>query len=276
MMWTAAPRRTSSIRAGVRALGALCLSHIVSAGGGAVSLISCTAGEGTLVCGSNSTVANATGVVEVRVTMETLAATEITVPGYRIVIDLPSQDEDGSMVPGFLPGADNIGMWYAQQPPSVPPRAAAAVPQTLSVGCRSIILGNLASIGLLLLFCGLAVFVEAKWKPVGGKQIAEAQALANEAKELAGIGQGVVGEEDDDDEDALEIGDALDGGGGLPGLNGGGGAASAGLSGLMAMRKGKKGGFKEKGAMMSMLVGAASELAHDPRVTEMMKGTKVM
>ena len=150
------------------------------------------------------------------------------------------------------------------------------MPQTLSVGRRSIILGNLASIGLLLLFCGLAVFVEAKWKPVGGKQIAEAQALANEAKELAGIGQGVVGEEDDDDEDALEIGDALDGGGGLPGLNGGGGAASAGLSGLMAMRKGKKGGFKEKGAMMSMLVGAASELAHDPRVTEMMKGTKVM
>ena len=141
MMWTAAPRRTSSIRACVRALGALCLSQIVSAGGGgAVSLISCTAGEGTIVCGSNSTVANATGVVEVRVTMETLTATEITVPGYRIVIDLPSQDgEDGSMVPGFLPGADNIGMWCAQQLPSVPPPAAAAClsPCLLGAGASS-------------------------------------------------------------------------------------------------------------------------------------------
>ena len=140
MMWTAAPRRTGSIRACVRALGALCLSQIVSAGGGAVSLISCTAGEGTIVCGSNSTVANATGVVEVRVTMETLTATEITVPGYRIVIDLPSQDdEDGSMVPGFLPGADNIGMWCAQQLPSVPPPAAAAClsPCLLGAGASS-------------------------------------------------------------------------------------------------------------------------------------------
>ena len=75
-----------------------------------------------------------------------------------------------------------------------PATRSRSVPQPLSVGRRSIILGNLASIGLLLLFCGLAVFVEAKWKPVGGKQIAEAQALANEAKELAGIGHSVVGE----------------------------------------------------------------------------------
>ncbi len=48
------------------------------------------------------------------------------------------------------------------------------------------------------------------------------------------------------------------------------------MSGLMARRKGRKGGFKEKREMMSMLVGAASELAHDPRVTEMMMCTKVM
>ena len=216
-------------------LAVLWLAAVADAGGGQPAVITCETGAGELkdqlLCTRNTThVGNATEVVEIHVTMEAAMSTQILVPGYKVFIHLP-QAEAGFTDPfGITDGMDELGV-------------------------GGVILGNLAAMGMLIVFCGIMIVIEAKFKVVGGKQMEEMHKTAAMFAEVADIsGVGADGG-DSDDEGSLHMGE---GGEGF-GLSSAGGAAKMG-------NRARKG---DKSAMFSIISGVVRDATHDPRMQEM-------
>ena len=147
-------------------------------GGGEPAIISCEQADSGLICSRNTTVVdNATEIVEIRLQVDrsSLETTEISVPGYRLIIDIPETEGVVNSLAGAM-GVDSLGV-------------------------GGIILGNLAAMALLLLFCGLiGAFVGQRNK----KKIEEVQGMVNQGMEMAGIAP-------PEDEDALYISETGDG-----------------------------------------------------------------
>ena len=64
-------------------------------GGGEPAIISCEQADSGLICSRNTTVVdNATEIVEIRLQVDrsSLETTEISVPGYRLIIDIPETE----------------------------------------------------------------------------------------------------------------------------------------------------------------------------------------
>jgi len=186
------------------------------------------------VCSRNTTaVDNATEVVEIRVSIDraSLQSTEIVVPGYRLVIDIP-EDEGSDPFGGMNPFGEMGGE---------------------SLGVGGVILGNMAAMLLLVGLCGLiGALVSHKNK----EKIDEFHGMVENGLEVAGYG-GPRGDGSDEDEEALQMSETGDG----FGLSAGGALQKAGM-----MKKAKKG---NKVAVLSMFTGAVSTVMADPRAQEM-------
>jgi hypothetical protein len=221
------------------------LATFAEGGGGEAAVISCEQGDAGLVCSRNTTaVDNATEIVEIRLQVDraSLETTEISVPGYRLIIEIP-EGQGGSGFMNSLTGGDSMGV-------------------------GSIILGNLAAMGSLLLFCGIIATIAGQKNK---KKIEEVQSMVNQGMEMAGIVP-PGGESDDDssDEEALYMSETGDG----ISLDKKSLAASAAHTWRENGKKGKKGGGTKKNAMFSAFAGVASQLMVDPHAQEMLRHAK--
>lgn len=231
-----------------RSLACTWLASFAEGGGGEAAVISCEQGDKGLVCSRNTTaVDNATEVVEIRLQVgrASLESTEISVPGYRLVIEIPEK------AGGFMNSIGSMGMGAD------------------TVGTWGIILANLAAMGMLLLFCGLiAAFVGHKNKT----KINEMQDMVHQGMEVAGITHATSDEEaDSSDEDALYIdAEAADSGISLD-------KKSLAANAANSWRKAGKGKDSHKGAaakrnpMFSAFAGVATQMMADPHAQEMLR-----
>ena len=231
-----------------RSLAFIWLAHFAEAGAGEAAVISCEQSDKGLVCSRNNTaVDNETEVVVIRLQVgrASLESTEISVPGYRLVIEIPPERAGGFMnsIGAIGMGDDTVGTW-------------------------GIILGNLAAMGMLLLFCGLiAAFVGHKNK----NKINEMQDFVHQGMEIAGVTHANSDEEAvSSDEDALYI--DVDAGSGI-GLN----KMSLAANAANSWRKAGKGNDRRKGAaakrnpMFSAFAGVAAQMMADPHAQEMLR-----
>jgi hypothetical protein len=217
------------------------IAAFVEGGGGEAAIISCEQGDAGLVCSRNTTVVdNTTEIVEVRLQIDraSLQSTEISVPGYRLIIEIPDEEGGGFMnsITGGAMG-DNMGV-------------------------GSIILGNLAAMASLVVFCGLIGAIAGHKNKA---KIDEMQGHLKETMEMAGIVP-ADDSEDSEDEDALymtETGDGIS-------LDKKALAANAANTWRAST---KKGGGK-KGGKFSAFAALVSQVAQDPHAQEMLRHAK--
>lgn len=218
-----------------RTLGLSWLAATFSEGAGQAAIVSCEAEATGLTCSRNSTIVdNATEIVEIRLQMDpaSLELTQISVPGYRVVIEI----------------SENGGGLFNQMGDSM--------------GVSSIILGNLAAMVLLLVICAL---IGAVFRHQNMGKIEEMQGMMTHGMEMAGLP--VHGDYSSDDEDALQLSEAGD----VLTLDKKALAANAAVT-WRDNAKGKKGGKRKKrNPVFSTLAGLAAQVVADPAAQDMVQ-----